>query len=156
MRIILIVAALLCAVVPTSAQSPQVYTNADLTSKPVTWSRSVTAEEWRGLLSREFRPPAYPDRATVYVIPSSPASDMLPAPFPYRVSSSIDPWWSDPVLAYQLQHPMEAAYGYAFPSHAFSQGNALQRVADPPSPPIAVPPIQTITTQAGGAGHRIR
>lgn len=155
MRIFFIPVALLCAVLPTAAQS-SVYSNADLGKPSVTFSRTVTPEEWSGITARAFKPiPELPAEARAFLIPYSTSRDVLP-PLPPSPTALLDSSWSDPVLAYQLQHPIEAAYGYAFPSHAFSQGNALQRVADPPSPPIAVPPIQTITTQAGGAGHRIR
>jgi hypothetical protein len=154
MRIFLIPVALLCSVLPTFAQSSKVYTNADLSAKPVTFSRTVTVEEWSGIAARAFRPlPELPAEARAYVLPYSGDRDFLPR-LPPSPTSVIDSWWSDPILAYQLQHPIEAAYGYAFPSHGFSQHNALQRVAAPSQPVVTMP--ATITTQPGGAGRRVR
>jgi hypothetical protein len=152
MRPITVLAALLCTASPVVAQS-RVYTNADLTSKPVTWSRTVTPEEWRGLVSREFWPlPDYPDEAVAYVIPSSPTSDVLPAP-PPSTSSYADSWWSDPVLAFQLQHPIEAAT--AVWSHGFSRASRrhVESSFISSAPTISAPPARpSVTTGASGIG----
>ena len=80
---------LICTALPAAAQS-RVYTNRDLTPTPVTaWTRTVTAEELRGLEARQFRlPPALPPQGpTVVILPDTP----LFAPFePTRPLS--EPW----------------------------------------------------------------
>jgi hypothetical protein len=77
MKTIPILVALVLTALPATAQS-RVYTNADLTSGAVTWTRTVTAEELRGLEARQFRSAAAPERPvrgdgpTVTVVPHTP------------------------------------------------------------------------------------
>lgn len=53
----LVLVVVLCAPLPAVAQSSKVYTNADLSSRPVTFTRAVTPDEWAGIVSRQFIPP---------------------------------------------------------------------------------------------------
>jgi len=73
MKTITVLVALLCTAVPAGAQS-KVYTNADLTTRPVTtWTRTVTPDELAGLKAREY---VYvPERRTgprVVILPNTP------------------------------------------------------------------------------------
>jgi hypothetical protein len=80
--------ALLLSARTVAAQS-KVYTNRDLTPRPVTaWTRTVTPEELRGLESRQFKLPLeLPDGPTVIYV--SQRVDPQPLP-PYRPLS--EPW----------------------------------------------------------------
>jgi hypothetical protein len=155
--------AVLFAPLPVFAQSPRVYTNADLGQKAVTWQRTVTSEEWAGIVERRFIPP--PEMPvwgpSVYVIPW--AGDAIPAtPSIFGSSSYADSLWRDPVSAYALEHPIEAAYGYRHRygsgfnrsprSHVTTSDQSATRSAAAP-PPVAAP---SVVTHALGAGRRVR
>jgi hypothetical protein len=85
MRILPLVAVLLFAT-PAFSQS-RLYTNADLTPKPVTWTRTVTPEELRGLEARQFRLPILPDGPTVIFVSTREQPQPLT---PYRPLQ--EPW----------------------------------------------------------------
>ena len=71
-RTILVVA--LSISTPAAAQQARVYTNADL-GRPVTRTRSITAEELRGLEERQFKfQPRLPDGPRVVGVWSSPTA----------------------------------------------------------------------------------
>jgi hypothetical protein len=76
MRILPLVVVLQSAA-PVCAQSP-LYTNADLTPKPVTaWTRRVTAAELESLRQYQYRAPPAPAREpwpSVFVMASSPTA----------------------------------------------------------------------------------
>lgn len=83
MRLITLLVVLL-STAPIGAQS-RLYTNADLGTKPVVWSRTVTPEELRGLEARQFVLPA--PRPTigpwVTIVPHDPN-------WPFRTSTLDD------------------------------------------------------------------
>jgi len=91
MKTITVLVGLLCTALPAAAQS-RVYTNADLTPRPVTaWTRTVTPAELASLESRQFRPSWSPSERpygpVVVILPNTP----LFAPFePTRPLS--EPW----------------------------------------------------------------
>jgi hypothetical protein len=150
MKPILVLAALLCSVLPTFAQSGKVYTNADLTSQPVTWTRTVTAEELAGLKARQFVPPPATPGPTAFVLGSSERLGPMPPPYYVSTSAIADDLWRDPVLAYHLQHPLEAAYGLSVQLSGGPHGHAWPRVSAPA-------PARTITTGTPPAtGRRVR
>jgi len=151
MKPILVGFVLLCTTSPVLAQSAKVYTNADLTSHPVTWSRTVTPEEWAGLQARQFVAPL-PPGPSVFVLGASERLGPMPPAYYVSPSSYADDLWRDPVTAYAVQHPIEAAYGFR---HAFgstlSQTSHTARGAS--RTPTATPPI---VTTAASAGRRVR
>lgn len=107
MKTITLCVVVLCTALPAAAQS-RLYTNADLSSKPVTPTRTVTAAELAGLKAREFVwVPSVPAGPRVFVLPASERASF--APFPPRFDP--DDLWRDPVTAFRIQHPIEAAYG---------------------------------------------
>lgn len=158
MKPILVAAVLLASALPAVAQSSKVYTNADLTSKPVTWSRTVTPEELAGLQARAFSAPL-PPGPTVYVAPwAGDGPSGFPADHNERLMAgsraSFDPddLWRDPVTAFAVQHPIEAAYGFRHAYGASSTRPASVR----PSTPRATPPTPPIMTSPASAGRRVR
>jgi len=87
MRTILLAVAVLLTAAPVCAQV-RTYTNADLSPHPVTWVRSVTAEELAGLQTRAFQLPGrWPLEPTVIVI----GERIEPQPLPPTRPLS-DPW----------------------------------------------------------------
>lgn len=96
MKPITLLVALLTAA-PVCAQS-RVYTNADLTAHPSTWTRTVTPEELAGLKAREFQLPARalpPDNRAVPYDPNWPFTtstlDAIAEPFfkPWYMSAYV-------------------------------------------------------------------
>src|SRR6185295_17570965 len=115
MKTQIVCAGLLLTALPAAAQS-RVYTNRDLTPRPVTaWTRTVTAEELRGLATRQFRlpPPLPPDGPTVVILPDTP----LFAPFePTRPLS--EPWSMTTYLGRGVGHGYgHGQAGPAGPAH---------------------------------------
>jgi len=158
MRMITVLVALLCSVLPASAQSQvsKVYSNADVGKPAVTWTRTVTPEEWQGIVAREFRLPlAVPDEARAFVIPSSRGNDVLPA-LPPSASAYADRLWTDPFLAFQLQHPIEAAFGltpFLFGSNGHHARHPVEAPLRPSMSAISAPLARpSVTTTAGGRG----
>jgi hypothetical protein len=160
-RYLALVAAL-CAPLPAAAQSSRVYTNADLGQKTVTWQKTVTPEEWAGIVARRFIPPPPVPiwGPSVYVLPRT--NDAISAtPSVFGSSSSADALWSDPVTAYALQHPIEAADGFG---HRGARVSRTPRADfQPPVPPTvrvapreSTPPAPAIVTTAASAGRRVR
>ena len=100
-------AALLLTTSPVFAQS-RVYTNADLTSNPVTWTRTVTPEEWQGLADRQFVPPppkSYgPVSIGIYSSPTAGPFGEFPSSVPTR---RLD---GDPPAIYGL--PLWGLHGF--------------------------------------------
>ena len=156
MKPILALVALACTASPVVAQTSKVYTNADLSSKPVTWSRTVTPEELAGLAARQFVAPPETPGASVFIAPwSGDRPGFLPdnnAIVMAGTSSYADDLWRDPVTAYAVQHPIEAVYGVSYRSSVrpFSSRPAAVTV------PTVRPPTPPIVTTAAGAGRRAR
>jgi hypothetical protein len=154
--------AVLCAPLPAVAQTAKVYTNADLGQKTVTWQHSVTPDEWAGIVARQFIPPPQvsPWGPSVYVSPWT--SDAIPAtPSMFGGSSYADSLWSDPVSAYALQHPIEAAYGYRHSYGASFNRSPRAFVRPRGTPSVTAAPRTTvpsapIITHGATAGHRVR
>jgi hypothetical protein len=99
MKLIPVVVSLLAIAAPAAAQS-RLYTNADLVTGPVTWTRTVTPEELQGLIARQFvYVPRQPSGPFVGVVGSSPTAgpfgEFRPFPVPTRLdgTSYPDPPW---------------------------------------------------------------
>jgi hypothetical protein len=90
MRVVTLLVVLLAAA-PVAAQEPRLYTNADLTPKPVTaWTRTVTLTEFAGLASRQFAlSPQFADGPTVIFVSLPDPRGFTPFP-PTRPLS--EPW----------------------------------------------------------------
>jgi hypothetical protein len=155
MKPILVLAALLCAGSPVAAQSTKVYTNADLTSRPVTWTRTVTAAELAGLQARQFVAPL-PPGPSVFVLDASERLAPMPPSYYGSPSNYADDLWRDPVTAYAVQHPIEAAYGFrhAFGSTVSQTSQTGSRGGTGRTPSAA--PTPTVTATAASAGRRVR
>jgi hypothetical protein len=99
MNLLPVIVVLLTAA-PVCAQA-RVYTNADLSPHPVTWSRSVTAAELAGLQDRAFRlPAALPLEPTVIIVSEriepQPLPPTRPLSAPWRMTAYVgrSPWRS--------------------------------------------------------------
>jgi len=88
MRTITLCVGLLLIGTPGFAQS-KVYTNRDLTPKPVTaWTRTVTPAELAGLQARAFQlPPDLPDGPTVIIVSTREVSPTYPT-----IAPLAEPW----------------------------------------------------------------
>jgi len=157
--------AVLCAPLPAFAQTAKVYTNADLGQKTITWQRTVTPEEWSGIVARQFvPPPPIPVFGpSVYVLDWR--GDALPAaPSMFGSSSVADRLWSDPMSAFALQHPIEAAYGFQHDyTSSFSRRPRLHvpssdaQVVTPAARTTPAAPPRTVSNgAAASAGRRVR
>jgi hypothetical protein len=99
----LLVIASFCLVSPAGAQS-RVYTNADL-GKPITTTRTPTAEEMQGLIARQFTRLPREEGAQLIVLPYDPDW-----PFTYSRRLEMDPWRTPGGLPFFGVWPF---YGYA-------------------------------------------
>jgi len=155
--------ALLCTPLPAFAQS-KVYTNADLSSGHVTFPAARTPEAAVQILQMSH---SIVDRThagsfaldpfgpRVVVVPWS--GDALPlSPSIFGSSAYADALWSDPVSAYALQHPIEAAYGTYHPYGATHPRIPRVRPLPIAPAPISAPPRSVSTGSARGAGRRVR
>jgi len=92
MKRITLLVGLLLSTSPVGAQS-RVYTNADLTSKPVTtWTRTVTAEELAGLKAREFHLPSLPPAPDVMIVPHDPTWPFQTSTLEAMSKPLFEPW----------------------------------------------------------------
>ena len=161
MRTLIALAALLCTPSLAFAQS-KVYTNADLDHPQVTWTRSVTPEEWAGLQARQtIVPPPDLGGPRVYVLPYSGEMRVQPATNTLVMAgsgSSADDLWRDPVTAYAIQHPIEAAYGTSYRgARGFHHASGRSVIAPPvTSPPLVPTPRPSVATAAAGGSRRVR
>jgi hypothetical protein len=111
MRTLIVAIVVIFAAVPATAQS-RLYTNADLAQTPVTFSRTVPAEELRGFLARQFVYVPTSRRwtdPTIVVIGSAPSDGPFGAFAPPIPDRRLDgSAWSDPAWEQRVY----VGYGY--------------------------------------------
>jgi hypothetical protein len=164
MRLVLTLAAVLCTALPAAAQSP-LYTNADLTSKPVTaWNPTRTPEDavriLRNLHSIMDRTDAGrfaidPFGPDVSVVPHDPYWPFSGPPETLPRSLSQEPY---PFVApYWQSAQWQAQTGIYVPPVSFGHHARASRTrsvqAPAPQPPAPAP---NVVTAAAGAGRRLR
>lgn len=155
-----VVAGVLFLALPAAAQS-RVYTNADLSSRAGTLSPPRTPEDAVRILKASRSIVDRTEAGTFAIDPGGPRVDILPHdrywPFdgpPPRVRPSVaDGWWGDPVSAYALQHPIEAAYGVSWPRRA-ARPPAPRLTRPVPAVPVVAPPVSPAVGRGAGVRRR--
>lgn len=139
-------ALVLLTAVPASAQS-RVYTNADLTSRPVTaWTVRVTPEELESLRQHQYHAPptVRDDGPRVYVMGSSPTAGPFGEFKPFPIARRLDgTFYGDP--PYLQFGYVGRFYGSGFYGSGFNRRSYERPSAD-----------QRPSTHSGSRAHRSR
>ena len=128
MKILPLITLLLVAM-PAFAQS-RVYTNADLTPRPMIWTRTVTAEELRSLEAHQFRLPTLPAAPQVTILPYDPNWPFQTSTLDAIAKPLFEPWYTTTYLG----HGYGGRYGRSVRSHATS--NVAPRIRRESNRPV--------------------